>query len=628
MNTKQYIAVIANTDRAIAVARRIRAALDAVTPDEVAPDGVNGTVPGGVVIYSARPDAGEDVVSIETIATLLSRKFQAYGAFVFVGALGICVRSIAPYLRDKETDPAVVNVDDHGLFAQAVLSGHSGGANDLARRIAGILGAQPVISTSSDLQGIWNLDLLDRRHGWKRGATAPMNSIIALFVNSRPTALLLDVRDRGTEELARTAPDFVRVYYDFSTIPVNEFELLIVVSYRVYRAAVPVLSYHPPVLHLGMGCTRGIEADLLEASLKEQMGKQGLAPEAVGSIASIDVKQDEAAFLHLSQQWAVPLRTYSAGELNGQVVATPSETVMEKLGVHSVSEAAAQLAAANPVCLINKKKMTVASGSHYTLAVALSASAGRRGRIAIVGAGPGDAALISVRGQSLLSEADCILYAGSLIPEKLTQGAKPGAVVQNSAGLTLEQQMELMEAHYAKGDLIVRLQSGDPSIYGAIQEQMTLFDQKGMDYFIVPGISSFQAAAAALRSEFTIPEMVQTIILTRGEGNTPLPGRERLQELARHQATMCIFLSATISRHVQEQLLEHYPPDTPMAILYRVSWEDEKIVTGRLDQLAMLIRANKFTRTVLIIVGAAIGARANRSHLYHPEWRHIFRTGK
>jgi precorrin-4 C11-methyltransferase len=200
--------------------------------------------------------------------------------------------------------------------------------------------------------------------------------------------------------------------------------------------------------------------------------------------------------------------------------------------------------------------------------------------------------------------------------------------VQNSAGLTLEQQMVLMEEHYAQGHLIVRLQSGDPSIYGAIQEQMTLFDEKRMDYFIVPGISSFQAAAAVLRSEFTIPEVVQTIILTRGEGNTPLPQREKLQEMAAHQATMCIFLSATIARHVQEQLLEHYPPDTPMAILYRVTWEDEKIFTGRLDELAQLIRANKLTRTVLIIVGVAIGARENRSHLYNPQWRHIFRTGK
>ena len=122
--------------------------------------------------------------------------------------------------------------------------------------------------------------------------------------------------------------------------------------------------------------------------------------------------------------------------------------------------------------------------------------------------------------------------------------------------------------------------------------------------------------------------MVQTIILTRGEGNTPLPINEKLTEMAKHRATMCIFLSATIARRVQAQLLEHYPPHTPLAVLYRVTWEDEQVFTGRLNELASIIRSNKLTRTVLIIVGAAIGARQNRSHLYNPEWKHIFRTGK
>jgi precorrin-4 C11-methyltransferase len=172
------------------------------------------------------------------------------------------------------------------------------------------------------------------------------------------------------------------------------------------------------------------------------------------------------------------------------------------------------------------------------------------------------------------------------------------------------------------------LQSGDPSIYGAIQEQMTEFDERGMDYFIVPGISAFQAAAASLNSEFTIPEVVQTIILTRGAGNTPLPPHEDLAEMAKHRATMCIFLSATIAKRVQAQLEEHYPADTPVAILYRVTWEDEEIYTGQLADLASLIREHKLTRTVLIVVGVAIGARKNRSQLYHPDWKHIFRTGK
>lgn len=610
MKDRHYIALIASTDRALRLARRLAGSLE------------------GAVIYTTRPDAGEDTVAIGSIASLLSEKFQVYGSFVFIGALGICVRSIAPFIGDKDTDPAILNIDDHGYFVQSVLSGHTGGANALTKKVAGLLGAQPVITTSSDLQQLWNLDTLGGQYGWKDRATAPMNTIISLFVNNRPTALLLDSRDKGTEDLARTRPDFVDVYYDFASIPLQRYSLLIAVTWRTYTTDTPVLYFHPQVLDIGMGCTRDIEPDLLEASVIATLEAHQLAPASVRNIASIDIKHDEQAFLHLSRKWKIPFVTFTKEELNTQPVANPSDMVMEKLGVYSVSEASALLASGNTSCLLEKVKCTVASGKMHTVAVALLATAVRKGSIAIVGAGPGDAALISVKGKALLESADLILYAGSLVPEQLTHYAKQGAMVQNSAGMTLEQQLTLMEEHYAKGHLIVRLQSGDPSIYGAIQEQMTIFDEKGMDYFIVPGISSFQAAAAVLRSEFTIPEVVQTIILTRGEGNTPLPQREQLQDMARHQATMCIFLSATIARRVQERLLEHYPPDTPTAVLYRVTWEDEKVFTGRLDELASIMRANKLTRTALIIVGAAIGARQNRSHLYNPTWRHIFRTGK
>lgn len=610
MKPPQHIALIASTDRALQLARRLAGSLEAA------------------VIYTTRPDAGEDTTRIGSIALLLSEKFQVYGSFVFIGALGICVRSIAPFIRDKNTDPAILNIDDHGYFVQSVLSGHTGGANALTKKIAGFLGAQAVITTSSDLQQIWNLDTLSRQYGWKDKGTVALNTIVSLFVNRRPTALLLDIKDKGSEELARTRPDFVDLYYDFSSIPQGQYSLIIAITWRIYTTNTPVLYFHPPVLDIGMGCSRGIEPDLLEASVIAALKANHLAPESVRSIASIDIKHDEEAFLHLSRKWEIPLLTFTKEQLNTQHVANPSDTVLEKLGVHSVSEASALLASGNTSWLLEKQKFTVPSGKMHTIAVALHSMAIRKGNIAIVGAGPGDAALISVRGKWLLESADLILYAGSLVPEQLTHYAKQGAVVQNSAGMTLEQQMTLMEEHYAKGHLIVRLQSGDPSIYGAIQEQMTMFDEKGMDYFIVPGISSFQAAAAVLRSEFTIPEVVQTIILTRGEGNTPLPQREQLQDMARHQATMCIFLSATIARHVQEQLLEHYPPDTPTAVLYRVTWEDEKVFTGRLDELASIIRTNKLTRTALIIVGAAIGARQNRSHLYNPTWRHIFRTGK
>jgi precorrin-4 C11-methyltransferase len=610
MRPQHNIAIIAGTDRGVRLAEQIVAALP------------------GTTVFSTRRELLLPIQPIGSIASFLSENYDQYQAFVFIGALGICVRSIAPFLKDKSTDPAIINLDDHGYFVQSVVSGHTGGANLLAKQVARILGAQAIITTSSDLQNSWALDTLARQYNWKATTSRPMNNIISLFVNNGPTALLLDIKDKGTDWLLQTKPDFVDVYYHYEDIPQSKYELLIAVTYRVYPAAIPVLYFHAPVLHIGMGCSRDIETGLLELSVREQLQEHRFAIESIAAIASIDIKHDETAFIALAEKLKVPFNTYAAAALSAKQVANPSTIVMEKLGVHSVSEASALLSSGNNTWLLQKQKITVASGKKHTIAIALQASAERHGLIAIVGAGPGDASLISVKGKELLQTADLILYAGSLVPEQLTHYAKSGAVVKNSAGMTLEEQVRLMENHYACGHLIVRLQSGDPSIYGAIQEQMTVFDEKGMDYFIVPGISSFQAAAAVLRSEFTIPEVVQTIILTRGEGNTPLPENEQLTEMAKHRATMCIFLSAAISRRVQAQLLEHYPADTPLAVLYRVTWEDERIFTGRLDELATIMRSNKLTRTVLIVVGAAIGARQNRSHLYNPEWKHIFRTGK
>ena len=603
-------AILASTDRGVLLAEQLRRELE------------------GSIVFSTRPGGAATVQSITSIADFLTASFADYEAFIFIGALGICVRSIAPYVQDKATDPAIVNLDDHGQFVQPVLGGHLGGANDLARRLARVLGAQAVITTASDLQDIWALDTLAARFGWQAAPSGPLNQLVSLFVNNAKTALLLDVQDEGTRWLEKTRPPFVDVFYNRDEIDWSQYQLLLAVTYRPLVVPVPVLVFFAPVLHLGMGCSRGIEADLLEASVRAQLTEHQLAQESVKSINSIDIKHDEVAFLALAERWGVPLLTYPAEALNAQTTPNPSEVVLRKLGVPSVGEAAAQVASGNGRLLLEKQKTTVASGKKYTLAVALDGAAERRGVVAIVGAGPGDASLISVKGKELLETADLILYAGSLVPERLTHYARPGAVVRNSAGMTLEEQLHLMSAHYQRGHLIVRLQSGDPSIYGAIQEQMSEFDERGMAYFIVPGISAFQAAAASLNSEFTIPEVVQTIILTRGAGNTPLPPHEDIAEMARQRATMCIFLSATIAKRVQEQLLQHYPADTPVAILYRVSWDDEEIYTGQLTDLAALIRQHKLTRTVLIVVGTAIGARKNRSQLYHPDWKHIFRTGK
>jgi precorrin-4 C11-methyltransferase len=234
--------------------------------------------------------------------------------------------------------------------------------------------------------------------------------------------------------------------------------------------------------------------------------------------------------------------------------------------------------------------------------------------------------LLTLKGRQALGRADVVVYAGSLVPEEVLRHAPATASLHNSAPLTLEDVMGRLTSAARAGKRVVRLHSGDTSLYSAIQEQMTLLDEAGIGYEVIPGVSSFQAAAAALKAELTLPEVVQTVILTRVGGQTPMPAGEELADLARHRATLCIFLSARLVQQVQEQLLTAYPPDTPTAILYRVSWPDEQIVVTQLSRLAEEVRRHNLTRTTLILVGAAIGGRRNRSRLYDPEHGHLFRA--
>ena len=601
------IAIIASTECGLSLALRLGAELR------------------GTAVFSTHPSADGRARRIASIRGFLDAEFRAFSAFVFIGALGICVRSIAPFLDDKRRDPAVINLDEAGRYVQSILSGHIGGANALARRIAHIIGAEPVITTASDVQDLWALDLLAPTYGWTAAAAPDLTKVIALFVNRRPTALLLDVQDRGTEYLERSRPDHVTLFDRYEDIPFDRFDLLIAATYRVYDAPVPTLHLWARALALGIGCTRDCDADGLVASVGRLLLANGLAPAAVRVIASAALKDDEPALHACADHLGAPFLVLDDARLRAQPVPTPSETVLAKVGVPSVAEAAALAAAEQPVLLLTKQKAALDTGHHHTLAVAVARQAQRRARIAIVGAGPGDPDLISVRGRQLLEQADLVLYAGSLVPVELTACAKPGAEVRSSAGLDLDEQIAVIGAHYARGHLIVRLHTGDPCLYGATQEQMAEFDARGWDYFIVPGISAFQAAAARLRSEFTVPELVQTIILTRGEGNTPMPAGESLAELAQHRATLCIYLSAGLAEDVQRQLLLHYGPQTPLAVLYHVSWPDERVFRGVLAELVEIVRTNDLTRTTLIVVGEAIGARRNRSHLYDAAKEHGFR---
>ena len=583
----------------------------------------------------------------QALATIVSRELYAdiiplgqvepqwhdYDAFVFISAMGICVRTIAPLLKDKHSDPAVVCMDTAGKNVIAVVSGHVGGANQLATDVARAVGAMPVITTRSDIDGLWQLDLLGKRFGWSM-EREDINAEIAMFVNRRPTALLLQVNDEGTRWLESNLPEHVTVFYREDCIDGNLFDLLVVVGYKsvFVKGIKATLHYIPKCLHVGIGLAHDADMECID-EIQQCLNDKGINMKAIKSIATIDVKKDEKVLGEL-MRCGYEVRFYSAGELSDIIVPNPSDTVEKHVGTSSVSEAAAMLSADNNQLLLEKHK-----GTQWTLAVALDSAFDRsKGHVEIVGAGPGDPELVSIRGRKFLERADLILYAGSLVPRQLTECAKPGATVRNSATMALEEQCNLMKTFTDRGLLVVRLHTGDPCIYGAIQEQIDFFESHDISYHITPGISSFLAAAAELRSQFTIPGRCQTIILTRGEGRTPMPEREKLHLLARSRSTMCIFLSASIVDDVQEQLLQEYPADTPVAVCYHLTWKDQKIWRGKLSSLANIVRENHLTLTTMIVVGEAVSGNSemrngesgmrNVSKLYDRHFTHLFRKGE
>lgn len=246
-----------------------------------------------------------------------------------------------------------------------------------------------------------------------------------------------------------------------------------------------------------------------------------------------------------------------------------------------------------------------------------------------VGAGSGAVDLITVRGLKLIQEADVIIYAGSLVNKELLDYKKAGCITHNSATMTLEQVIDVIKESEDNNLTSVRLHTGDPSIYGAIREQMDQLDELGIAYDYCPGVSSFCGAASALNLEYTLPDVSQTVILTRMAGRTSVPEKESIETLASHQATMVIFLSTGMLEELSKRLIAGgYKEDTPAAIVYKATWPDEKKFICSVKTLAQTARDNNITKTALIIVGDVINSEYRRSDLYHPDFETEFRKVK
>ncbi len=246
----------------------------------------------------------------------------------------------------------------------------------------------------------------------------------------------------------------------------------------------------------------------------------------------------------------------------------------------------------------------------------------------IIGAGPGDPELITVKGRRLIDEADVIIYAGSLVNPDVLRGAKSSAVIHNSAMMNLDEVIDVIKESTDKGLKVVRVHTGDPAIYGAIREQMDRLDKLDIEYEVIPGVSSFLATAAVLKKEYTLPDVSQTVILTRMEGRTPVPPKEKLVDLAKHNSTMIIFLSIGFIEEMCSTLIEGgYSPKTPVAVVYKATWPDQKILVGDLTNIAKKVKDEKIEKTALTVVGDFLGDEYSLSKLYDRYFTTGYRTG-
>ncbi|CAB1250883.1 Cobalt-precorrin-4 C(11)-methyltransferase [Clostridiaceae bacterium BL-3] len=249
-------------------------------------------------------------------------------------------------------------------------------------------------------------------------------------------------------------------------------------------------------------------------------------------------------------------------------------------------------------------------------------------KVYFIGAGPGDVDLITVKGRNILSGADVVIYAGSLVSREHMKYCKDNVEIYNSASMTLKEVIETIDKYYRKGKKIVRLHTGDPTIYGAIKEQMDELNKLDIPYEVIPGVSSFTAAAAAIKSEFTLPNVSQSVILTRIGGRTPVPENENLEKLASIGCSMALFLSVSMIDKVVEKLKKGYGRNVPVAVIQKATWQDEKCVIGTLDDIAEKVKNEDITKTAQILVGDFISCRYDNSLLYNENFTHMYRKGK
>ena len=398
----------------------------------------------------------------------VSNTFSRNEALIFIGDMGVCVRTISSFMKSKRTDPDVICVDSSSNYVISVLSGRIGGANKLTRRIARILGSVPIITTESDNEGFWGLDTLAPHFGWQEEhRDGRMNHIIFHFVNGRPTVLKLDVRGgRGVDYLKRTRPAHVSMYDADAKI---EAETLLLAVSPFWNPNVQQFSksvlYRPPVLHLGIDCMHECPAGELPRKIRDLMHQHNLSEKSIATIDTTSKCADEMLIqsLLMAFPWA-------------------------QLKVHELEDGQTDIceACASDYGPLLMEKQVVDDVCSVSISITREAQLG--GHVEYVGAGPGDPDLVSVRGMQFLQQADLILYPSDTVSERLTHYAKKGCMVRSTENMEPEDMLQLMQEYYKKGLQIVRLLDGDPAHNPIFTKEKKLLEKEDMRYHVTPGI--------------------------------------------------------------------------------------------------------------------------------------------
>ena len=553
-----------------------------------------------------------------SLAEHLSSIWDSYQAFIFCLATGAVVRLIAPLLRHKSQDPAVIAIDARGNYVISLCGGHQGGADLLAQIVARHIGAIPIITGAAHSLNLPGIDTLGIPYGWQRG-TGNWNEVMAVAARQETVQVIQEV---GSDLWQKYLPERHSFYFGFSELEADiNFQARVWISATKRNfapdATFPKVQWHPRVLWVGIGCERNTATELIETAIDRTCQQYHLAPEAIAGIASIDLKQDEVGFLNVCQSRNLAFRTFSAEELQQVDVPTPSEIVRQEVGTPSVAEAAAMVAADRNNLLVSKQIYKTEKQGAVTIAIAQAATeyTGRTGKLYLVGIGPGQLAQITPAAKTAITEADVII-GYSLYIDLIEPLQRPGQIIE-SLPITQEQQRAQRAIELAQWGLTVAVvSSGDCGIYGmaglVLEElQATGWNGQTPQVQIFPGISALQAAASRVGA----PLMHDFCAISLSDLLTPWEIIiQRLEAAAKGDFITAIYNPRSLKRTqqiitAQEIFSQYRPPDTPVAIVRQAYREEEAVV---LTTLAKMLKSPIDMLTTVVI--------GNNSTLNYAGW--------